>query len=146
MSITGTPRLLLRLEGAAILAASAWLYALSDAGWLLFALLFLAPDVAMLGYLGGPRLGAALYNAAHTYALPALLAAAGALAGAPVLVALALVWTAHIGLDRMLGYGLKYPTRFGDTHLGPIGRPPEAADGRPVASADVRPDVLGGER
>ena len=124
MPVTGTPRLLLRLEGAVVFAASLWFYAASGAGWLLFALLLLVPDVSMLGYLGGPRLGAALYNAAHTYVAPALLAGAGALAGQPSLVAIALIWTAHIGLDRLLGYGLKYPARFQNTHLGSIGRAP----------------------
>ena len=72
----------------------------------------------MLGYLGGPRFGAAAYNAFHSYPLPAALGIVGLLAGAPLAVGVALVWFAHIGMDRMLGYGLKYPIGFGDTHLG----------------------------
>jgi len=112
----------LRLEGLAVLAAAAVLYAGTGYGWVLFAVLFLAPDLAMLGYLGGPRAGAVAYNLAHTYAAPAVLAGVGWAMGAALPVALALVWAAHIGFDRALGYGLKLPTDFRDTHLGRIGR------------------------
>ena len=76
----------------------------------------------MLGYLIGPRAGAAVYNVAHTTALALPLALAGFFAGEPALLAVALIWIAHIGFDRALGYGLKYPSGFGDTHLGRIGR------------------------
>lgn len=112
----------LRVEGAAALAASLVLYSFHGAGWLLFGLLILAPDLSMVGYLGGPRKGAMLYNLFHTYAAPLLLGAAGLLVSAALPVTLALIWSAHIGLDRMLGYGLKLPTAFQDTHLGRIGR------------------------
>ncbi|MBO0751473.1 MAG: DUF4260 domain-containing protein [Bradyrhizobiaceae bacterium] len=115
-------RLLLRLEGAAALATAVAFYAHGGFSWLMFAALFLAPDVSMLAYLAGPRAGAAVYNAAHTYALPLPLLAAGLLTGAPTLTAAALIWIAHIGFDRALGYGLKYASGFGDTHLGRIGR------------------------
>lgn len=83
-----------------------------------FALLLLAPDPSILGYAGGPRVGAAVYNLFHAYPLPAVLGAFGLLGGSPLGLAVALVWFAHIGMDRMMGYGLKYPTEFGDTHLG----------------------------
>ena len=116
------PRAILRLEGAAAFAASAALYAHAGFSWPLFAVLFLAPDLAMLGYLMNPRIGAAAYNVAHTYALALPLALVGFLAGLPAILTVALIWIAHIGFDRTLGYGLKYPTRFGDTHLGRIGR------------------------
>jgi hypothetical protein len=33
------------------------------------------------------------------------------------MVAVALIWFAHISMDRTVGYGLKYPTSFKDTHL-----------------------------
>ena len=115
------PILLLRVEGLAILAASVWGYAFTGASWWLFAALLFAPDVAMAGYLGGPRLGAAAYNAAHTYATPVLLAALASVMGWSLGLPVALVWTAHIGLDRALGYGLKLPAGFRQTHLGPIG-------------------------
>jgi hypothetical protein len=116
--VQGAPRLLLRLEGAVVLAGAVWCYAQVGAGWALFALLFLVPDLSMLGYLAGPRIGAASYNAGHSYALPAGLAGAGVLGGWPVAVSLALIWVAHIGFDRAIGYGLKYPSGFGHTHLG----------------------------
>ena len=111
------PPILLRLEGAVILALSVLLYSINGESWLLFVLLFLVPDLSMLGYLSGPRKGAASYNLFHTYILPGLLAALGLLTESPLLVSLALVWFAHIGFDRMVGYGLKYPTGFFDTHL-----------------------------
>lgn len=112
------PAVLLRIEGAALLAASGTLYWLNGGSWWLFALLFLLPDISMLGYLSGPRIGAAIYNAFHTYPFPAALGILGLLWSAPLAVAVALVWLAHIGVDRLAGYGLKYPSGFGDTHLG----------------------------
>jgi hypothetical protein len=114
---TGAVRALLRLEGLAVLALSLTVYWVLEASWLWFALLFLAPDLSFAGYLRGPRVGALAYNLAHTYVVPlALMAAAVALElGRPA--TLLLVWTAHIGFDRMLGLGLKYPTAFRDTHL-----------------------------
>lgn len=111
----------LRLEGLAVLAAAVAMYAHVGRGWGLFALLFLAPDLSMLGYLAGPRVGAWTYNLAHTYVAPLVLAAAALPLKAPVAGAVALVWLAHLGFDRMLGYGLKLPTSFQDTHLGRIG-------------------------
>jgi hypothetical protein len=119
---TGGVALLLRLEGLAVLAAAVSAYAWLGGSWPLFALLLLAPDLAMLGYRLGPTVGAATYNAVHTTLAPAALGAAGLALGAPMMEALALIWIAHIGLDRALGYGLKYATGFGDAHLGRIGR------------------------
>ena len=98
-----------------------------SAAWLVTAavtlatLLFLAPDLAMLGYLRSPRFGALIYNLGHTYAAPALLALAGLALGPPA-YGLAAIWAAHIGFDRLLGYGLKLGTGFEQTHLGPIGK------------------------
>jgi len=115
-------RTILRLEGAAAFAAAVALYAHAGFSWPLFALLILAPDLAMLPYLIGPRAGAAAYNLAHTYALPLPPALAGFWFASPIVAALGLIWIAHIGMDRMLGYGLKYASGFADTHLGRIGR------------------------
>ncbi|HEU4697905.1 MAG TPA: DUF4260 domain-containing protein [Gemmatimonadales bacterium] len=126
--VTGPVRAWLRLEGLAVLVASVALYAQLDGGWGRFALLFLAPDLSFLGYAAGPRRGAAVYNAAHSYLGPLLLALAGVTGDPGALLPYALIWTAHIGFDRLLGYGLKYPTSFHDTHLGRIG--PRAADER----------------
>jgi hypothetical protein len=96
---------------------SALLYWVNGESWIMLALLLLVPDLSMLGYLAGSRNGAAVYNAFHVYPLPALLAAFGLLEGSPLTIGVALIWFAHIGMDRALGYGLKYPTGFKDTHL-----------------------------
>lgn len=122
--VTGVPRLVLRLEGAALFTAAVFIYWQNGASWWLFALLFLAPDLSFLGYLGGPRIGAIVYNAAHTLIGPLALALLGLLLPVAGLVAAALIWIAHIGFDRLLGYGLKYGAGFGYTHLGRIGRTP----------------------
>ena len=118
---SGRPaRSLLRLEGAAVLTAAIALYAHLGGSGLAFALLLFAPDVSMIGYLRGPALGAVVYNAAHVYAGPLALGVIGLLLGWLPGVQLALIWAAHIGLDRTLGYGLKYATGFKDTHLGQL--------------------------
>lgn len=110
-----------RLEGLALLAVSVLAYARFGEGWLLFAVLFLTPDLSFFGYLAGPRIGAWAYNLAHSLIGPLLLAAAGGLTGDGVFVALVLIWLAHIGFDRALGYGLKSSDSFSVTHLGLIG-------------------------
>ncbi len=111
-----------RLEGGVLLALSLLIYWKLAGPWLWYVLLILAPDLFMLGYLGGPRLGAAIYNLGHTWLLPGILAAVGIIAGTSFAVDVALIWLGHIGVDRLLGYGLKLPTAFQDTHLGRIGR------------------------
>ena len=113
------PRSLLRLEGAAVLIVSLFSYHWSRGSWLQFALLFLVPDLSMLGYLANVRAGAVMYNAVHTYVGPLVLAGYSFRSGHPEIFSLSLIWIAHLGLDRMLGFGLKYPTRFNDTHLNP---------------------------
>jgi hypothetical protein len=112
------PAWLLRLEGALMFLVCLVVYSHFHAGWLLFALLFFTPDLFMLGYLVGPGIGAAVYNLGHNSLLPLLLGAAlyFSLATSSA-IAYPLIWFAHIGFDRMLGYGLKYPTAFKDTHL-----------------------------
>jgi hypothetical protein len=111
------PRLLLQLEGLAIFAAAVVLYARGDYSWLLFALLSLAPDLSFVAYAAGPRAGAAGYNLLHNLVLPLALGVYGVVGESDIATAVALVWLAHIGVDRALGYGLKYPTEFKDTHL-----------------------------
>jgi hypothetical protein len=113
---------LLRLEGAALCLAALAGYWLSGASWWLFAILILAPDLSMLGYLKGPRVGAYAYNCFHVTLWPLALLVGGYLAGSALCVSIGLIWLAHIGIDRALGYGLKLPTDFRDTHLGRIGR------------------------
>jgi Domain of unknown function (DUF4260) len=116
-TVAGVPKIILQLEAAGVLAAAVIAYAWNGRGWLIFALLFLVPDISMLGYLGGRKLGAGIYNLGHTYILPAALAAYGLFQSQPLALDLALIWIAHIGFDRLLGFGLKYETAFGHTHL-----------------------------
>ncbi len=111
------PGILLRLEGGCVLALSILFYREIHASWILLVVLFLAPDLAMLGYLRAIRIGTILYNLVHTLIGPLLLIAGGVLSKSLWLLPYGLIWTAHIGLDRMLNFGLKYPTRFNDTHL-----------------------------
>jgi len=117
-AVTGMPRLLLRLEGFTVLVVALLVYLWNGGDWWFFVLMLLVPDLSMAGYLAGPRIGAGLYNAAHTYLVPAALSGAGLVLDLPPLTFLAVVWLAHIGLDRALGFGLKYGTGFADTHLG----------------------------
>ena len=121
-AVTGSVRWWLRAEGLAALAAACTLYAGTGRGWGLFALLFLAPDLSFVGYLAGHRVGAAAYNALHSYVGPLALGVVGYAVRQPALLPFAYVWAAHIGFDRLVGYGLKYPSAFGDTHLGRMGR------------------------
>src|SRR5262245_10191074 len=112
--VSGTVRALLRIEGAAVFLLALLLYAKSGAGWGMFAALILVPDASLLGYLVGPRAGAVAYNTMHSYLGPLFMAAL-ALALAPGLLPVAFIWGAHVGIDRAMGYGLKYASAFRDT-------------------------------
>jgi hypothetical protein len=114
------PGLLLRLEGLAMFVGILVLYSRVSGDWLAFVLLLLVPDVAMLGYKINLRAGAVIYNAAHFYALPLALGLIALFGGWSTGVALALIWAAHISMDRAVGYGLKYATSFKDSHLGRV--------------------------
>ena len=111
------PALLLRTEEACLLIGAVAVYAHLHFSWVLFAVLFLVPDLFMLGFLAGPRVGAAVYNLGHSLFVPLGLFVLGRSEGWPLLLAVAVIWFAHIVFDRMLGYGLKCPTHFKDTHL-----------------------------
>ena len=113
---------IIRLEWAIVAVATVVFYASVGVSWWLFGLLILAPDLSMLGYLAGPRVGAIAYNALHILVVPVLLLLAGHMSGNAAAMAVALIWIAHIAIDRALGYGLKLSTGFQDTHLGRIGR------------------------
>src|SRR5438105_1898357 len=115
--VTSLPAALLRIEGLTVLLGAIALYAHQQGSWLVFVLLLYVPDVSMVGYLFNPRLGSLAYNAVHFYTLPALLLGVCVAAAFPAGIQLALIWFAHIGMDRTLGFGLKYPTEFKDTHL-----------------------------
>lgn len=115
---------LLHFEGAAVFAATLWLYFVEfDFRWLPFALLILSPDLGAIGFVKSTRAGAIAYNLTHTYVLAVVLATAGVVADSSVLLGLGLISAAHIGMDRMLGYGLKFPTTFKDTHLQRLATP-----------------------
>jgi hypothetical protein len=123
-AVTGGLRTLLRLEGLALFAGMTLLYVVWDGSWWVYAVLFLAPDLSFAAYLAGPRAGAIVYNAAHSYLAPMALMTTGFAIGQPLVLSIAMIWLAHIGFDRALGYGLKYAAGFGFTHLGRIGRLP----------------------
>lgn len=113
----------LRLEGLALFGMSVLLYARSGTTWSQFAWLFLFPDLSFAGYLMGARTGAIAYNTLHSEIGPLLLAAATLVGVIPsAALPIALIWAAHVGLDRALGYGLKYADSFTHTHLGLIGQ------------------------
>jgi Domain of unknown function (DUF4260) len=119
-------RFWLRAEGLAGLALG-WVVWQSFGGELLwFVPALLLPDISMLGYLRGPRLGALTYNVAHNWSIGGLVFAIGAALEINGLAMAGTILVGHTGIDRLLGYGLKYPTAFQDTHLGRIGRRVEA--------------------
>ena len=122
----------LRIEGFVALAAAVTDYWFLGGNWWLFAILLLA-DLSFFGLYAGPKTGAKIYNLAHTYAVPAVLGAIGWFGGIFWLTEVALIWAAHIGMDRAVGYGLKYPGLAHHTHLGLIGPAKKAA-----RSADAR--------
>jgi hypothetical protein len=111
------PRRLLQAEGVAVFAAALALYIDADFSILALALLFLAPDLAFIAFLIDPRAGAIVYDLVHVEVWPVLLGAYGALAGEQLAVQIALIWLAHLGLDRAVGYGLRYPDAPGESHL-----------------------------
>ena len=122
-----TPTLLQRLENGLVAVTVLVAFVVTGAGWWWPLIAFLAFDLSMLGYLRGPRVGAAVYNAVHSYVAPALLATLGlglAAAGLDAFwpLVLAGTWAFHVAVDRALGYGLKLTTGFEHTHLGVIGR------------------------
>ena len=119
---TGGVKMLLRCEGFALFLAACGFYDIWGGPWWLFVVFFLAPDLSFLAYLIGAKEGAIVYNAVHTTIAPIVLAGIGSALSMPFALSIAIIWLAHIGLDRALGYGLKYQAGFGFTHLGRIGR------------------------
>jgi hypothetical protein len=121
-AVEGAPRHWLRLEGLAALVAGAALYLTAGGDLLWLVPLVLLVDVSMVGYVAGPRPGAAVYNLAHNWATALVVLGAGAALNVELLVLAGAVLVAHAGMDRVAGYGLKYPSAFANTHLGRIGR------------------------
>lgn len=114
------PRVLLHMEGAAVFIVATFVYFRLGLPWWAFLLFLLAPDLSAVGYLFGTRTGSIAYNLAHTVAWPVLFGAAGWWLGWSWAAPVALIWLAHIGMDRMVGYGLKYPDAFKHTHLDEV--------------------------
>jgi hypothetical protein len=113
----------IRADATAILIVTLWAVTTTHSSWLWFLTLFLAPDLSMVGYVFGPRVGSITYNAGHLYAWPlALLAAGGLTPHASMVTTVALTWIAHIAFDNVLGYGLKLPIGFEYTAHGAIGK------------------------
>ena len=123
-TVAGGLRTLLRLEGLTLFLGMTLLYAVWGGSWLVYLLLFLVPDLSFAAYLAGPRFGAMIYNAAHSYMAPVAMMTSSFALASPLGLSIAMIWMAHIGLDRALGYGLKYSAGFAFTHLGRIGRKP----------------------
>lgn len=121
-AVSGGLRTMLRLEGLTLFVGMTLLYAVWEGSWWVYALLFLAPDLSFVAYLASPRAGAIVYNAAHSYMAPVALMTSGFALSSPLVLSIAMIWLAHIGIDRALGYGLKYSAGFSFTHLGRIGR------------------------
>jgi len=111
---------LLHMEGFAVLVLSLYFYASNEFSWILFFILLFTPDFSMLGYLLNNKVGAMIYNLFHTYSISILVVGCGLLVSNPTILMIGLIWIAHIGMDRMIGYGLKYPTEFKDTHLNRV--------------------------
>ena len=120
MFVTGKPKLWLRVEGFVLLISTIVLFAGQHQKWWLYPALLLVPDIFMLGYLKDKMAGAFLYNIGHSYLLPVLVIYSGWHRQNPMSIAIGLIWLGHIGWDRFFGYGLKYDTRFKDTHLGKL--------------------------
>ncbi len=119
---TGGVLTLLRIEGLTLFIGMTALYGIWGGSWWIYVALFLAPDLSFLGYLAGSRTGAFAYNAMHAYMLPLTLSFIGFAMALPLTLSISMIWMAHIGIDRALGFGLKYNAGFGFTHLGWIGR------------------------
>ena len=114
------PHVLLRLEGLAVLLVAVTLFVDQAYSWWVFALLLLAPDLSLAGYVAGTPVGSVVYNLIHTSTLPLLLATVSFVVGLPLGLQLGLIWLAHIGMDRAVGYGLKYSTSFKDSHVARV--------------------------
>ena len=115
-----SPKWLLHIEGLTVFIASIVIFSQIDGSWLWFVILLLAPDLSAVGYLANPRIGSWTYNFAHTYLTPIVIIALGYFSEQHTVLSIGIIWLAHIGIDRAVGYGLKYPTEFKETHLNRV--------------------------
>lgn len=107
----------MRIEGLAIFGVAIGSYLVVASPIWLLVVLELAPDLAMIGYLAGPRMGSLSYNVVHTYTLATALGVLGFWTDVHIATLVALIWAVHIGADRLVGYALKFDSGFKDTHL-----------------------------
>lgn len=120
MYVVGKPRFFLRVEGTVLLTASLVLFDSTRQHWWWVPVLLFVPDIFMAGYAKSTKLGALIYNVGHTYLLPTSMGLYGWQSHRPLVLGIGLIWLAHIGMDRVLGYGLKYDDNFKHTHLGSL--------------------------
>jgi len=119
---TGAVRTWLRLEGLAAFVLGLALFGAGGGNWLFLIPLLLLPDVSAAGFLAGPRIGTFTYNLVHNWVPGIVMLGIGAWLGSPTVLLVAAILVAHVGMDRAVGYGLKLPSSFHDTHLGRMGR------------------------
>ncbi len=122
MYVVGRPKLFLKFEGAVLFASSLFLFNSTHQHWWWVPALLFVPDIFMIGYARSTKHGALIYNIGHSYLLPVSLTLYGLHSHRPFVIGIGLIWLAHIGMDRVLGYGLKYDDDFKHTHLGDLGR------------------------
>lgn len=113
-------KVILHLEGASVLVLTLYGYMYFQFSWWVFIIFLFTPDLAMLAYVMNQKVGAIVYNVCHTYFVSLLVLFFGLLTNQTLFILIGLIWTAHIGMDRMFGFGLKYPTQFNDTHLNRV--------------------------
>lgn len=120
-SVNGSVKFWLRIENLGVLLVSVFAYMQLDLGLAKFLVLFLIPDIAFVAYLANPRIGAFCYNLTHSYLGAVLLLVSGWAVNSEAMISVGIIWIAHIGFDRALGFGLKYSAGFRYTHLGVLG-------------------------
>jgi hypothetical protein len=113
---------LIKIEELFVTLLSFYLFLNLGYAWWLFLVLFLAPDLSMLGYLFGPKAGAWTYNIVHHKGVAITLFILGGFLQVQPLQIAGLILLGHSSLDRVMDYGLKYADAFQHTHLGKIGR------------------------
>ncbi|HFJ9426826.1 DUF4260 domain-containing protein [Bacillus cereus] len=108
---------IVHFEGMVVFLATIYMYSIYEFNWIIFFVFLLAPDLSMLAYGINNHVGAKIYNVCHTYIISILIVLIGVYFKIDTVIMIGLIWTAHIGMDRMFGYGWKYETDFKDTHI-----------------------------
>ena len=113
---------LIKWEEAAMFLLSIVLISRLPYAWYWWLVWILAPDLSMVAYLGGNRVGAIGYNIVHHKGVAIMLYLVGLFMSHPALEYAGMILFGHSSMDRGMGYGLKYFSGFQDTHLGRIGK------------------------